>query len=141
MDINNCRSTRLIKNRRDGKFYLKVKNRQVPSVVLPNVRLTNVRLLSTHLYNLDAPEQSESTQPDTQLADEMDEIQQEDLTQVPSDPTTPSSSRRCRRHVSNDYIYDAIMQQNQHMRDMETQQNQPMQAMQIQQAAMMQLLQ
>lgn len=63
MDIDNCRSTRLIKNRRDGKFYLMVKNRKVPSVVLPNIRLTNVRILSTHLYNLDSPEQSEAVTP------------------------------------------------------------------------------
>ncbi|KAI5432053.1 hypothetical protein KIW84_035983 [Lathyrus oleraceus] len=59
MDISYCRSSRLIKNRVGGKYYLMVNNQAVPSVVLPNIALTDVTNPNRHLYDLNAPEATE----------------------------------------------------------------------------------
>ncbi|KAI5435278.1 hypothetical protein KIW84_021915 [Lathyrus oleraceus] len=116
MDISYCRSSRLIKNRVGGKYYLMVNNQAVPSVVLPNIALTDVTNPNRHLYDLNAPETTEPshTNPST---DEFEEMEQGDNApaqqSVPLNPSDnaagPSSRRRRRRRpATNDDIMDAI---------------------------------
>lgn len=49
MDLDNCRSTRMIKNKRDGMYSLTMKNKEVPSIILPNIALTNVENIQRFL--------------------------------------------------------------------------------------------
>ncbi|KAI5403248.1 hypothetical protein KIW84_050721 [Lathyrus oleraceus] len=116
MDISYCRSSRLIKNRVGGKYYLMVNNQAVPSVVLPNIALTDVTNPNHHLYDLNAPEATDPSHanPSTDEFDEMehgDQIPaQQSVPLNPSDNAAGSSSRRRRRRrpATNDDIMDAI---------------------------------
>ena len=116
MDIGYCRSSRLIKNRVGGKYYLMVNNQAVPSVVLPNIALTDVTNPNRHLYDLNAPEATEPSHTNPS-ADEFEEMEQGDNApaqqSVPLNPSDtaagPSSRRRRRRRpATNDDIMDAI---------------------------------
>ena len=116
MDISYCRSSRLIKNRVGGGYYLMVNNQAVPSVVLPNTTLTDVTNPNRHLYDLSAPETTEPSQTNQQT-DEFAEMEQGDhpptQQSVPLNPSSnaagPSSQRRRRRRpATNDDIMDAI---------------------------------
>ena len=116
MDISYCRSSRLIKNRVGGGYYLMVNNQAVPSVVLPNTTLTDVTNPNRHLYDLSAPETTEPSQTNQQT-DEFEEMEQGDHPPTqPSVPLNPSSNaagpssqrRRRRRPATNDDIMDAI---------------------------------
>ncbi|KAI5422808.1 hypothetical protein KIW84_046004 [Lathyrus oleraceus] len=116
MDISYCRSSRLIKNRVGGGYYLMVNNQAVPSVVLPNTTLTDVTNPDRHLYDLSAPETTEPSQTNQQT-DEFEEMEQGDhpptQQSVPLNPSSnaagPSSQRRRRRRpATNDDIMDAI---------------------------------
>ncbi|KAI5414141.1 hypothetical protein KIW84_058329 [Lathyrus oleraceus] len=111
-----CRSSRLIKNRVGGSYYLMVNNQAVPSVVLPNTTLTDVTNPDRHLYDLSAPETTEPSQTNQQT-DEFEEMEQGDhpptQQSVPLNPSRnaagPSSQRRRRRRpATNDDIMDAI---------------------------------
>ncbi|KAI5401167.1 hypothetical protein KIW84_065857 [Lathyrus oleraceus] len=116
MDISYCRSSRLIKNRVGGKYYLMVNNQAVPSVVLPNIALTDVTNPNRHLYDLNAPEATEPSHTNPS-ADKFEEMEQGDNApaqqSVPLNPSDtaagPSSRRRRRRRpATNDDIMDAI---------------------------------
>jgi hypothetical protein len=116
MDISYCRSSRLIKNRVGGGYYLMVNNQEVPSVVLPNIALKDVTNPNRHIYDLNAPEATEPTQANPP-SDEFAEMEQGD--QVPAQQAVPlnpsdnvagpsSRRRRRRRPATNDDIMDAI---------------------------------
>jgi hypothetical protein len=116
MDINYCRSSRMIKNRVGGGYYLMVNNQAIPSVVLPNMALTDVTNRNRLLYDLNAPEATEPSQanPPTDEFEEMEQGDQPPAQQsVPLNPsdnaTGPSSQRRRRRRpATNDDIMNAI---------------------------------
>jgi hypothetical protein len=116
MDISYCRSSRLIKNRVGGGYYLMVNNQEVPSVVLPNIALTDVTNPNRFIYDLTAPEATEPSHANPST-DEFEEMEQGDHApaqqSVPLNPSDnaagPSSRRRRRRRpATNDDIMDAI---------------------------------
>lgn len=56
MDIDSCRVQRLIKARRDGKYYFMVGNREIRSIILPYHTRLDVCNKNNWLYDLIAPE-------------------------------------------------------------------------------------
>ncbi|KAI5446034.1 hypothetical protein KIW84_014034 [Lathyrus oleraceus] len=56
LDLDACRSTRLINNKQDGRYHLMVGNRAVNSIILPNSACTNMQDRNNWSYNLNALE-------------------------------------------------------------------------------------
>lgn len=94
LDIDSCRSQRLIKARRDDIYSLMVGNCEIRSIILPCHTRTYVRNRNNWLYDLTAPELGHLAPNDIQVQDsqggqtnaEFDEKEQDSTTF--SDPTT-----------------------------------------------------
>lgn len=87
INLDNCRSTLLIKNKKDGRYNLMVKNKEVSSIILPNIALTNVTNIQRFLYDLNAPEPNLAAQ-ENQPPDVFDEMEQGDLEPDQQQPST-----------------------------------------------------
>lgn len=91
LDLDACRSMRLIKNRQDGRYHLMVGNRAVNSIILPNSACTNVQDRNNWSYNLNALEPGHNIKiqgnEGNSTNDDIDEMEH-DAPEPPIDPHT-----------------------------------------------------
>lgn len=59
LNIDYCRSSRLIKARDDGKYHHVVQNKIVRSIIMPNRNRTDPQNMANLIFDLNAPEPNE----------------------------------------------------------------------------------